>query len=246
MIKQWIGVAALGLLAMSATAADKYDQVREKLKSLAPDLQIDEINDAPMAGFAEVVTGAQVVYVSLDGKYLIDGTVIDIDSRQNLSDVTKNKARKSLVSAVTTDERFVFAASSDEPKHRITVFTDIDCGYCRRLHQQMADYNALGIEIAYLMFPRAGMTSDSANKAISAWCAVDRNAALTAAKAGQDPEPQQCDNPIAAHFELGRKVGVTGTPAIVMEDGSLLPGYLPPEQLMARLDAVSAAAAAAN
>ncbi len=235
-------ICALALLASAGvvSAEQKFDQVREALTALSATIEVDKINPAPMEGFAEVVMGAQVVYVSLDGKYLIDGQLIDMESRTNLTDLTRNGARKILMNGEA--EKFVFAASG-EKKHSVTVFTDIDCGYCRRLHQQMAGYNELGIEVNYLMFPRAGIGSASHEKAVSTWCAKDRNAALTAAKAGEDPQPLQCDNPIERHFQLGQEVGVTGTPAIVASDGTLLPGYMPPETLLARLDALNEAPA---
>jgi len=236
-MKQFIGVLALGL-GINAVQADEFDQIREALKTLSPTIEIDQVRSAPIDGFAEVVMGAQVVYVSLDGKYLVDGQLIDMNSRTNLTDLTRNTARKSLMDS--EQETFRFAAEGAK-KHSVTVFTDIDCGYCRRLHQQMAGYNELGIEVNYLMFPRAGIGSESHQKAVSAWCAKDRNAALTAAKAGDNPDPLQCDNPIERHFALGQQVGVTGTPAIVASDGTLLPGYMPPETLLARLDALNGA-----
>lgn len=235
-MNKYIGGMVLSLLTTAAFAGDKFDKVRGAVGGLGETVKVDSIADAPMKGFAEVVLGAQVVYVSLDGKYLIDGQVIDMETRVNLSDVTRNGARKTMLTSER--ERFVFPATA-ERKHTVTVFTDIDCGYCRRLHQQMAGYNELGIEVNYLMFPRAGIGSASHDKAVSTWCAADRNAALTAAKSGTDPSPLQCDNPIERHFVLGQQVGVTGTPAIVASDGTLLPGYMPPETLLARLDALA-------
>ncbi|MEM9301825.1 MAG: DsbC family protein [Pseudomonadota bacterium] len=234
----WIlGLIAAPLLAFAQD--DEFDGVRSAMQSLVPGAEIDSIRPAPFPGFAEVLLGAQLIYISLDGQYLIDGRLIEIATRKDLSEAAKGTVRKDRLAGVSNDERFVFPTSG-EPKHRLTIFTDIDCGYCRRLHQQMAEYNDLGIEVTYLMFPRAGIGSTSFNKAISVWCADDRNDALTLAKSGQDPESQSCDNPIEEHYQLGRELGVSGTPALVAEDGTLIPGYVPPGQLIERLEALSA------
>ncbi len=124
------------------------------------------------------------------------------------------------------------------------VFTDIDCGYCRKLHAQMAEYNEQGIAISYLAFPRAGIGSRSYEKAVSVWCSEDQQDAMTQAKLGADPDPLQCDNPIAEQYQLGQQLGVTGTPALLTSSGQLIPGFVPPQQLRARLDSMAAVAAA--
>jgi thiol:disulfide interchange protein DsbC len=128
----------------------------------------------------------------------------------------------------------------------VTVFTDIDCGYCRRLHTQMADYNNAGISVEYLFFPRAGLGSESFTKAVSVWCAANRNEALTHAKNGDAIENKTCDNPITEEFELGRKIGIAGTPAVIADDGTQIGGYLTPEQMVARLDQLKAEGTKAN
>jgi thiol:disulfide interchange protein DsbC len=127
--------------------------------------------------------------------------------------------------------------SPDKPTHTITVFTDIDCGYCRKLHHEMADYHAKGIRVRYLMFPRSGVNSPSYDKAVSVWCSEDRNDSLTKAKNGKDPAPRTCDNPVQNHMAMGRSIGVQGTPSIVFEDGRVIPGYVPAERLAAMLAA---------
>jgi thiol:disulfide interchange protein DsbC len=124
------------------------------------------------------------------------------------------------------------------------VFTDIDCGYCRKLHAQMEEYNANGIAINYMAFPRAGIGSRSYEKAVSVWCADDQQAAMTLAKAGSDPDPKQCDNPIAEQYQLGLSMGVSGTPNMMTQSGQLIPGYVPPEQLRERLEKMASADAA--
>ncbi len=239
MVIRTILVAGMLAVASLAGAEDDYQVARDALKSLVPGLQIDKVRPAPFPGFVEMLLGAQLVYVSEDGKYLLDGRLIEIATRRDLSEAAKGEVRKTRLADVTSADRIVFPATG-EKKHTITIFTDIDCGYCRQLHRQMAEYNDLGIEVDYLFFPRAGVQSNSFDKAVSVWCAADRNQALTAAKAGEDPAPKQCPNPIEMHFELGRELGVTGTPALVAEDGTLIPGYVPPASLLAQLDRIAA------
>lgn len=231
----------LALVAGGTLAADPAEQkVQDAIKTLVPDARIDSITRSELPGFYEVVLGGQPLYVSADGRYLISGALWDIGAKRNLTEARLAGLRKSTLDAVGADQRIVFPAS--QPKHVITVFTDIDCGYCRRLHQQMAEYNNAGITVEYLFFPRAGIGSESYDKAVSVWCAADRNAALTKAKNGEPLENKTCANPIASQFDLGHKVGVSGTPAVIAEDGTQIGGYLTPEQMIARLDQIKASA----
>lgn len=231
----------LALAAGGTLAADPAEQkVQDAIKTLVPDARIDSITRSELPGFYEVVLGGQPLYVSADGRYLISGALWDIGAKRNLTEARLAGLRKSTLDAVGADQRIVYPAS--QPKHVITVFTDIDCGYCRRLHQQMAEYNNAGITVEYLFFPRAGIGSESYDKAVSVWCAADRNAALTKAKNGEPVENKTCTNPIASQFDLGHKVGVSGTPAVIAEDGTQIGGYLTPEQMIARLDQIKAGA----
>lgn len=231
----------LALVAGGTLAADPAEQkVQDAIKTLVPDARIDSITRSELPGFYEVVLGGQPLYVSADGRYLISGALWDIGAKRNLTEARLAGLRKSTLDAVGVDQRIVYPAS--QPKHVITVFTDIDCGYCRRLHQQMAEYNNAGITVEYLFFPRAGIGSESYDKAVSVWCAADRNAALTKAKNGEPVENKTCTNPIASQFDLGHKVGVSGTPAVIAEDGTQIGGYLTPEQMIARLDQIKAGA----
>ncbi len=232
------------LLASSTWADDGADKVREAISTLVPGTPITQIEAAPVDGFYEVVLGGQVLYVSEDGKYLMQGTLFDIANRVDLSEQRRGALRMSALAELPADQRLIYGDA--DAKHRLVVFTDIDCGYCRRLHQQMDEYNAMGITIEYLLYPRAGVGSDSYNKAVSVWCDSDSHEALTKAKDGIDPRPQTCENPVDEHLEIGRNVGVTGTPALVTEDGQLLPGFVPPAQLLERLDALAQAKTAAR
>ncbi|MFK7955844.1 MAG: thioredoxin fold domain-containing protein [Lysobacterales bacterium] len=232
-------LVAAGLITLSSTqAADQYPKVDAAIQKLVPGLKADSIKPAPFEGFVEVLLGAQLIYVSEDGEYVIDGQLIEVATRKNLSESSKGEVRSRRLASVSEGERIRFAADGKK-KHRITVFTDIDCGYCRRLHDQVAEYNKLGIEVDYLFFPRAGLESHSYAKAVSVWCAKDQNQAMTVAKSGEEPTPSQCDNPIENHYQLGRELGVTGTPALVTDDGTLIPGYVPPADLLIRLESAA-------
>ena len=240
MLKQLSLLLAALALTMSVQAEPEFETAVNALKSMAPAVQIDSVRPAPFPGFVEMLLGAQLVYVSEDGKYLIDGQLIEIATGKNLSESSKGAVRKRRLAQLPLSDQVVFPATG-EKKHTVTIFTDIDCGYCRRLHAQIEEYNSLGIAVNYLFFPRAGIGSHSFEKAVSVWCADDRNTAFTSAKAGEDPEPKDCPNPVERHYELGKELGVTGTPALVAEDGTLIPGYVPPESLIGRLDALVSA-----
>ncbi len=217
-------------------ATDKA--IRAAMKTAAPDEEIGHILVSPIPGYSEVAMGSRVVYVSNDGARLIQGALYDIGARVNLTQASEAVLRRGLLDVVGSEGRIIFAAA--KPKHRITVFTDIDCGYCQRLHQQMADYNRLGITVEYLFFPRAGIGSESYDHAVSVWCAADQRAALTRAKAGQRVPAATCANPITRDYDLGRRIGVDGTPAIYAVDGTQLGGYVEPAALLARLDELAA------
>jgi thiol:disulfide interchange protein DsbC len=179
--------------------------------------------------------GTELYYASNDGKYIIQGgSLIDLDRRVDLSEERLKGIRLGMLSKVDQKDEIIFPASKE--RHVITVFTDIDCGYCRKLHKQIKDYNARGISVHYLSFPRSGVNTPSFFKAEAVWCSKDRKDALTRAKAGETLPPGKCDNPVRTEMELGEQLGVNGTPAIFLEDGTLLPGYIPPARLAAELD----------
>jgi thiol:disulfide interchange protein DsbC len=229
----------------SAPVAPKGTEaaIRKALGKVVPGVPIDRVQGSPIPGYQEVVLGGRVVYVSNDGRYLLQGTLLRLADRVDLTDASEAVIRRGEINAVGRDRRIVYAAAKQ--RHRVTVFTDIDCGYCRKLHNQMADYNKAGITVEYLFFPRAGINSESFDKAVSVWCAPDRNKALTDAKNDRPVAKRTCANPIAAEFALGQKVGVDGTPAIYLDDGTQIGGYLPPEEMLKALEERAAKAAPA-
>ena len=237
---------AFVLFAASACANDDKanDAARTAVQQIAPQVKIDAVEAAPLPGYRQVLVGSKMVYVSDDGKYLLEGTLYDASSKKDLTGARLAVDHRKKVDAVPASKRIVFAP--EKPKYKITVFTDIDCGYCRKLHSQIAEYNKRGIEVDYLFFPRSGLNTPSYDKAVSVWCAKDRNAAFTAAKAGKNPPPLKCDNPVADQFTLGTQVGVDATPTVLAPDGTRIGGYLPPEQMLARLQAVGTPSLAGN
>jgi thiol:disulfide interchange protein DsbC len=240
MYRSLLALAVLVPAAVAPTlshAAGAEDLVRAAVAKLAPGAKIDAVAPSPIAGVYEVIIDGSLVYVPADGKYLISGDVWQVDGRKNLSEQRRAGLHKTALHGFGDDKRIIYPASGPE-KHKVTVFTDIDCGYCRKLHQDITAYNKAGITVEYMFFPRAGISSDSYNKIVSVWCAADRNDALTKAKGGADPEMKTCPNPVAEEFELGRKLGVAGTPAIFAEDGSQIGGYLTVDQMVSRLDAI--------
>ncbi len=222
-------------------AADQNQDVakiQETVRAVAPGVQSSAATPSVIPGLYEVQMGPNLAYVSADGRYMLLGDMIDTKTLKNLSVPRRNAARLSAINAVSEDDMFIFAPEK-AAKHTITVFTDLDCGYCRKLHHEIKAYNDNGIRVRYLLYPRAGKDSASYTKAVSAWCAKDRNAALTRAKNGEELDRKDCPNPVQRHMALGELIGLTGTPTIITDTGEILPGYVPPVQLANHLDTVN-------
>ena len=225
---------APGAATAPVASTDGDAAIRAAVTKAVPGWTIDSIRPSTIPGFKEVAIGSRIVYVSADGKYLLQGSLIELSSKANLTSASEASLRRSMLDAVGKDRRIIFAPPN--PKYRVTVFTDIDCGFCRKLHTQINDYNKAGIAVEYLFFPRAGLSSESFTKAVNVWCATDRRQALTDAKLDKPVAKKTCPNPVTSDFELGQRVGVDGTPAIYAADGSQIGGYLSPQDMLARLD----------
>jgi len=232
-----MALLAAGFIALApAASADEQELavVRAKVSSMFAEIDEEHIQPSPVEGWYTVRKGAIVAYISADGRYLLQGDLIDLEMQVNLSESERNKARIDMMAAIPAADKIVF--KPEKVKYTISVFTDIDCGYCRKLHSQIDDYLAEGIEIQYMLYPRSGPDSASWTKAERVWCADDRGKALTLAKLDKSFETHDCNTSmVGKHYAMGRDVGLTGTPAIVLPDGSLMPGYLPPEALLQRL-----------
>ena len=229
-MKRVIKIAALSLfgLTLSVAHADE-DAIRQALTKSMPSVKIGSVKPSEISGLYEVTVGGNIFYVSGDGKYLVQGHLVDVAARVDLTEEKLSGVRKQAIEKLGLDKMIVFKPK--ESKYTVSIFTDIDCGYCRKLHSEIDQYMAQGITIQYMFFPRAGKGSDSYNKAVSVWCADDRKAALTAAKKGDTPPAKTCTNPVDEHMQLAEEFEVKGTPMMVTEKGNIFPGYLPAKQL---------------
>ncbi|WP_417550170.1 thioredoxin fold domain-containing protein [Methylophaga sp.] len=224
------------LLCVALVHADEISELKAELQKQLPDMQLQSLTPVGQTGLYEAVIDDRIYYFTADGQYLLQGDILALESRENITEARRLEVKKGLLDRINEDEMIIFAA--EKPEYAVTVFTDVDCGYCRELHRQVKDYNDLGITIRYMAFPRAGAKSESANKLIEVWCAKDQQKAMTDAKAQREVNKTSLceDNPVAEQFEIGGKLGVRGTPAIFLEDGQMLPGYLPPKKLREVLD----------
>ena len=195
------------------------------------------MEESPIAGLYQVeINNGEILYTSPSGDNFILGAMYQVEGDRfvNLSEQRKNTQRAETLKGLSTNDMVVFSPKG-EVKATVYAFTDIDCGYCQKLHAEMEDYNELGIEIRYLAFPRAGVGSPTYNQMVSVWCADDRQQAMTKAKNGRTVAAKNCNNPVADHYSMGQDFGVNGTPALVLEDGTLMPGYLPAKELAKRM-----------
>lgn len=200
------------------------------IKAQFPEVRPEQLSPSPVQGLYEIRIGPKIAYVSADGKYLVQGEIIDLRTDQNLTESRREGVRRDVLAGVSEAGMVVF--SPPKPTSTITVFTDIDCGYCRKLHKQVADYNAKGIKVRYMFFPRSGPGTESWTKAEQVACAKDRRAALTRSKMGESLTDKACKpNPVAQHYNIGRDFGLQGTPAIILDSGELIGGYLDPVEL---------------
>jgi len=221
-----------GQAAPSAPAADPRAAL---LKLLPAGSKLEDLRPSPVPGLYEYMQGADISYLTADGRYFIDGNVYDMGTRENLTEALRTRARSAMINAVPESQMVIF--SPKNPQYTVTVFTDVDCAYCRKLHSDMAELNRLGVRVRYMFYPRSGPNTESWKKAEAVWCSANRNEALTQAKLGAKLDMSKtCDaNPVAREYALGQNIGVRGTPAIVTERGDYLAGYLPPQELVQQL-----------
>ena len=199
------------------------------LDNLMPGAKPTSIDETPMPGIYEVSYGSTIFYFNKDASMMLRGDIIDVKNKVNLTEQKRAAARGKLLNSMDESQMIIYPAKNEIAK--VTVFTDIDCPYCVKLHREMKDYNNEGITIRYMAYPRAGLGSRSYQKAVNVWCSDDRNKALTDAKEGKPIPEKNCKNPVAQQFQLGQALGVQGTPAMFLEDGTSLPGYVPAKRL---------------
>jgi thiol:disulfide interchange protein DsbC len=216
--------------ATAVTAADARIAIAAKMQGVKP----EDLHTTPIPGIYELMRGADAAYVTADGKYAILGDLYENGTSNNLTENRRRDVRLKMLAAIPEAQMVVFGP--ENAKHTVTVFTDMDCAYCRKLHSQITDYNKLGIRVRYVAYPRSGPNTSSWSKAEQVWCASDRKTALTEAKLGKTLTDKICaNNPVAKEYALGQEFNLQGTPTLILGDGAMVPGYLPPPDLAAAL-----------
>lgn len=229
----------------SAVAGEYLDttQIKSHLENKLEGIQIESVEQSPVEGFYQVFYSGQVLYVSFDGNYILSGNLLGLTEEQpvNLTEraVTAKAAERSpqraaVIASLKEDDMVVFKA--EDEKYAITVFTDVDCAYCRKLHKEVPDLNKLGVTVRYLAFPRAGLGSSAYKKLESVWCSENKQQAMDNAKLKRQFSDNSCANPIASQYKLTRELNLSGTPALILPDGELIGGYLPFDKLHAYLE----------
>ncbi len=226
----------LALTVVAVSAADEVPaEVRARIAS-GLNMTPDSIKPGPVPGLYEVSSGTEVGYVSADGRFYIDGDIYDMASKANLTESSRKGVRADLLNKFGDDQAIVFSPKGY--KYTVSVFTDIDCGYCRKLHAEIAELNRLGVRVRYFMYPRGGPGSEAWRKAEAVWCSADRRDAMTRAKLGENVTAAKCATPVARQYQLGRDLGIRGTPGIITEDGEYIAGYMPAPKLVEHLRAL--------
>lgn len=231
----------LALLFVAIPVSAGEAEIRARLAESLPGISVDAVEPSSIPGLWEVTVGPRVVYVSPDGRYLVQGRVLDLETESDVTEIRQRDARVAWLDGLDESRMIIFEPEGDT-RHTITVFTDIDCSYCRAFHAEIDRTLAAGIRVRYLFYPRTGPGTTSAQKADAVWCSADRRSALTRAKAGERVTAPECGKtPVMAHLNLGQAIGVTGTPMIVTDSGTLIPGYVPTAQLLEELESHRAA-----
>jgi len=214
------------------TFAQDTKQIEEKIKKQFPQLTVEEITASPVDGLYQVIASGNIIYVTKDGRFLMAGDIYDLDNAQNnLTENARKKTRLNSLKSIDEESMIIYAAKKQD--YTITVFTDVDCGYCRKFHAEISKLNDLGITVRYLAFPRAGPNSPAAEKMNKIWCAKDKKLALSNAMEDKPVEGTVCpNNSVSRGYTQGTSMSVNGTPTMVFEDGTVFPGYLPADKLL--------------
>jgi thiol:disulfide interchange protein DsbC len=230
-----LGVPVVAAAVQGAGEKTVHERISESVRRINPGLNVDEVSETPIEGVREVLIGGQVFYFSEDGRYMLQGELVDLQERRSLTEQRREGLRAAALSKFDEKDLLIYPAKGQR-KHAITVVTDIDCPYCRRFHQHMAEMNDLGIEVRYLLMPRAGVGSESYVKAVNVWCADRPQEAMTAAKRGEKISGKKCDHLVDRHMAIAEQMGINATPTTITQTGVALPGYMPPNELLAKLE----------
>jgi len=223
----------------TATVAQEAPQsLVSKVQKIIPGIESQQITQSPIDGIYEVMFGMNVVYIDKEGRYIFKGDIIELESAKNITEIKRGSSRVDTINGLSEESMIIF--SPEQAKYQVTVFTDVDCPYCRRLHSEVNVLNESGIAVRYLAFPRTGIPSPGYDKMVSVWCSDDPKKAMTDAKVGKKVTTKKCDNPVAEHYDLGMKFAIRGTPTIVLENGEVLGGYVPADRLVPKVRSASA------
>lgn len=244
--KSILGLALTGLFSVSSsvlaetpakqTVTPEVKQViQQQLLTIIPNAPQANIQPSVIPGMFEVAVGPLVIYMSEDGKYAFNGSLIDLETRENLTDMAKAKARNEAMAKVPESSMILYPAKGKQ-KHVVTVFSDIDCPYCHKLHKEIPAMNDAGITVRYMAYPRSGVNTPSYFKAVSAWCADDPAKAMDDAMAGKSLPKKECTNPVSMHMQQAQYFGVNGTPNLILDNGDMIPGYVPAKELIQLLN----------
>ncbi len=226
-------VLVTSISSLHAGESGQIEQLRASLAISMPDLEISSIAESPIPGLLELVSGAQLVYITPDARYVVEGSIIDVGRRINMTQQRKGKTQLAAINSMGEEKMLVFSPTASQDKNRsITVFTDTSCGFCQKLHREIGGLLSQGVSVRYLLYPRAGPNSATHQQLESVWCSDDPQSAMTMAKSGQSIPEKTCDNPIREHIAFARQVGLQGTPMIFLDNGLVVPGYRPASELI--------------
>ena len=237
MVGAKIVVTCLFMCLVQAVRADAVlDQhLAKTIEKALPGTSVTSVSSGPLAGLHEVILGPSVLYISDDGRFLVRGDVFDLSSLENITKIRRTQARVDAFIDMGVENMIEFAPKDIKTIRHLYVYTDIDCGYCRKMHLEIDQLNNAGIAVRYLAYPRAGIGSESYDKAVSVWCSADPQNALTVSKSGKTIKPLNCENPVTKHYRMGEAMGLRGTPAVYLDDGNQIGGYVPAKELIKKL-----------
>lgn len=233
LLKPLAGLVLASAFIGSVAYADETT-IRESLKQLTPNADAAQIAPSVIPGLYQVTLGTRVLFMGDKGRYIFSGNLIDLKTRKNLTKAAENAQRKKVLDSLDESKMIVYPAQG-KAKRTITVFSDIDCPYCRKLHDDIPKLTSAGIKVRYLAYPRAGINSGSYKKAVSVWCAQNRRQALDSVMTGGQVPSKTCPNPVKQDMQLAQLFDVNGTPSIVIDDGEFIPGYVPAKDLIGKL-----------
>jgi len=235
-IRQWVPGLLLSALSFNLIADDNIQRIQQKLNQIVPNAPKADIQLSPIKDIYQVTLGTNVLYITADTNHLFNGNLIDLNTRENLTEDAKNHARLNALNAIDSTSMIEFKAK-DKTEHTITVFTDIDCPFCKKFHNEVEELNKNGITVRYLAFPRSGPNTPSYHKMVSIWCADDKVKAMDDAKKGMDPENKSCKNPVNDHMAQAQYFAISGTPTLILDNGQIIPGYVSAKELIPALKA---------